>query len=196
MKPEMVTKSMEEFSKPQYRVDVLKVEVPINANFVEGSAVFKGQKAYTREEALDHFRQGAAVAKKPFIYLSAGVSNAQFVESLNMAAEAGTDYLGRPVRPRDLEGRHADLRQAGREGAGRLAFDRRREEHQRRERRHQVRQAVVCEGGSAAAGARIKASDSPAQRSPHFSFSRSTSKKNIFGGRIRWTLCGELRHTT
>src|SRR6201996_1919661 len=55
-KPEIVKKSMEEFSKPQYRVDVLKVEVPINAEYVEGSSVFKGQVAYSRAEALDHFR--------------------------------------------------------------------------------------------------------------------------------------------
>jgi tagatose 1,6-diphosphate aldolase len=93
-KPQVVMGAMEEFSKPQYHVDVLKVEVPINANFVEGSSVYKGQKAYTRSEALDYFRRAAAVAKKPFIYLSAGVSNAQFVESLKMAAEAGTDYSG------------------------------------------------------------------------------------------------------
>ena len=93
-KPEIVKKSMEEFSKPQYSVDVLKVEVPINAEYVEGSGVFKGQKAYTREEALAHFREAAAIAAKPFIYLSAGVSNAQFVESLKMAAEAGTDFSG------------------------------------------------------------------------------------------------------
>jgi tagatose 1,6-diphosphate aldolase len=85
---------MKEFSKPQYHVDVLKVEVPINAEFVEGSAVFKGEKAYTRGEALEHFRHAAAVATKPFIYLSAGVGNAQFVESLHMAAEAGTDFSG------------------------------------------------------------------------------------------------------
>ena len=50
-KPEIVKRSMEEFSKPQYNVDVLKVEVPINAEYVEGSAVYKGQKAYTSEEA-------------------------------------------------------------------------------------------------------------------------------------------------
>ena len=93
-KPEIVTKSMEEFSKPQYRVDVLKVEVPINAEYVEGSSVFKGQAAYSRAEALDHFRNAASVAKKPFIYLSAGVSNPQFIESLAMAAESGTDYSG------------------------------------------------------------------------------------------------------
>src|ERR1051325_7162465 len=93
-KPEVVKKSMEEFSKPQYYVDVLKVEVPINAEFVEGSAVYKGQTAYTRDEALKHFREAAAIATKPFIYLSAGVSNAQFTESLKMATEAGTDYSG------------------------------------------------------------------------------------------------------
>jgi len=94
IKPQVVKKSMEEFSKPQYKVDVLKVEVPVNAEFVEGSAVYKGQKAYSRDEALKHFREAAAVAAKPFIYLSAGVSNAQFTESLKMASEAGTDYSG------------------------------------------------------------------------------------------------------
>jgi tagatose 1,6-diphosphate aldolase len=94
IKPKVVTGSMQEFTKPQYKVDVLKVEVPINAQFVEGSSVYQGQKAYSRQEALEHFRRGAEVATKPFIYLSAGVGNAQFVESLNMAAEAGTDYSG------------------------------------------------------------------------------------------------------
>jgi tagatose 1,6-diphosphate aldolase len=94
IKPQVVIGSMEEFTKPQYKIDVLKVEVPINANYVEGSSVYKGQRAYTRQEALGHFRRAAEVATKPFIYLSAGVGNAQFVESLNMAAEAGTDYSG------------------------------------------------------------------------------------------------------
>jgi len=93
-KPEVVIAAMTEFSKPQYQVDVLKVEVPINAEYVEGSSVYKGLKAYTREEALHLFRKAAAVASKPFIYLSAGVSNAQFIESLNMASESGTDYSG------------------------------------------------------------------------------------------------------
>jgi tagatose 1,6-diphosphate aldolase len=93
-KPTVVKGSMEEFSKPQYKVDVLKVEVPINAEYVEGSSVYKGQKAYTRDEALTHFREAATIALKPFIYLSAGVGNAQFIESLKMASEAGTDYSG------------------------------------------------------------------------------------------------------
>ena len=94
IKPQVVIGAMKEFAKPQYNVDVLKVEVPVNAEFVEGSSVYKGQKAYTRAEALQYYRQAAEVTSKPFIYLSAGVGNAQFVESLNMAKEAGTDFSG------------------------------------------------------------------------------------------------------
>jgi tagatose 1,6-diphosphate aldolase len=93
-KPQIVKKSMEVFSRPAFRVDVLKVEVPINVEFVEGSTVFKGQKAYTREEARTHFREAASAATIPFIYLSAGVSCAQFTESLTIAGEAGADYSG------------------------------------------------------------------------------------------------------
>jgi tagatose 1,6-diphosphate aldolase len=93
-KPEIVRRSMSEFSKPQYRVDLLKVEVPINLEFVQGSSVYKGQRAYSRHEALSHFRETSAAADKPFIYLSAGVSSAQFVESLHMASEAGAHYCG------------------------------------------------------------------------------------------------------
>jgi tagatose 1,6-diphosphate aldolase len=93
-KPEIVIQSMKEFSKPQYKVDVLKVEVPVNANYVEGSSVYKGQKAYSLNEAKDFYKKAASVAEKPFIYLSAGVDNAQFTESLRMATEAGTDFSG------------------------------------------------------------------------------------------------------
>lgn len=93
-KPEIVKRTMEEFSKPQYKVDVLKVEFPVSAEFVPGSPVFRGQKAYSREEALRHLRAAAAVAGKPFIFLSAGVSHSHFIELLQMAAEAGTDHSG------------------------------------------------------------------------------------------------------
>jgi tagatose 1,6-diphosphate aldolase len=93
-KPEIVTGSMAEFSRPQYRVDVLKVEIPVNLQFVEGCASYKGTKAYSRAEALGHFQRAAQAALKPFIYLSAGVSNEQFVESLHLATEAGVDFSG------------------------------------------------------------------------------------------------------
>jgi tagatose 1,6-diphosphate aldolase len=93
-KPSAVTGSMEEFSKPQYGVDIMKVEVPVNMAFVAGSRACKGESAYTREEAKDLFRKAAAVARKPFIYLSAGVSNEVFSETLDLASEAGTQFSG------------------------------------------------------------------------------------------------------
>ena len=93
-KPEVVLGSMQEFTKDRYGVDVMKVEVPINMKFVEGAQVFGGQKAYTRKEAMEHFRRAAAVATKPFIYLSAGVSNAEFTEDLELAAESGVRFNG------------------------------------------------------------------------------------------------------
>jgi tagatose 1,6-diphosphate aldolase len=93
-KPSIVTGSMKEFSKPQYNIDVLKVEVPIAMEFVEGTKAFKGEKAYTRAEALEHFRASAAVTEKPFIYLSAGVSNPVFIETLELAGESGTSFNG------------------------------------------------------------------------------------------------------
>lgn len=93
-KPEVVAESMAEFSKDRYGVDVLKVEVPVNMKFVEGAKSFSGQKAYSKQEAMEHFRHAASVATKPFIYLSAGVSNAEFNESLGLAAEAGVKFNG------------------------------------------------------------------------------------------------------
>lgn len=93
-KPKIVIESMAEFTKPQYRVDVLKVEVPVNMAYVDGTDCFKGPAVYSRDEAADLFRRAASVATKPFIYLSAGVSNAEFTETLHFAAAAGIRFAG------------------------------------------------------------------------------------------------------
>lgn len=93
-KPEVVSGSMAEFGKARYNVDVLKVEVPIEMSFVEGTKSFKGERAYTRAEALQHFRDAEAMTHKPFIYLSAGVSNPVFIETLELAGESGTKFNG------------------------------------------------------------------------------------------------------
>src|SRR5262249_18086582 len=93
-KPEAVTGAMAEFSKDRYGVDVLKVEVPINMKCVEGAKAFAGERAYTRDEAKKLFLEAAKAATKPFIYLSAGVSNAEFTESLALASESGVRYAG------------------------------------------------------------------------------------------------------
>lgn len=93
-KPQVVTQSMEEFSRPCYGVDVLKVEVPVNMKFVEGTQAFTGTAAYSKQEAMNYLRQAADAAGKPFIYLSAGVSNAEFTETLNLVNESGVRYAG------------------------------------------------------------------------------------------------------
>jgi tagatose 1,6-diphosphate aldolase len=93
-KPEIVSGSMAEFGKARYNVDVLKVEVPVEMAFVEGTKSYKGEKAYTRDEALQHFRDAESMTHKPFIYLSAGVSNPTFIETLQLAAESGTKFNG------------------------------------------------------------------------------------------------------
>jgi tagatose 1,6-diphosphate aldolase len=93
-KPDIVTGSMEEFGKERYGVDVLKVEVPVQMEFVSGTKSFKGEQAYTRAEALEHFRVAASSTHKPFIYLSAGVSNPVFIETLELAGESGVSFNG------------------------------------------------------------------------------------------------------
>ena len=94
-KPRIVRESMAEFTKDRYGVDVLKVEIPINMKFVQGARNFKGpEAAYSRQEALEHFRTAARVTDKPFIYLSAGVGNDEFLEDLELAAEAGVRFNG------------------------------------------------------------------------------------------------------
>src|SRR6204780_2998034 len=60
-KPEIVSGAMAEFGKARYNVDVLKVEVPIVMEFVEGTKAYKGEKAYTRAEALQHFRDAESM---------------------------------------------------------------------------------------------------------------------------------------
>ena len=93
-KPRLVTQYMAEFSKPEYGVDILKVEVPVNVKHVEGSPAFDGQAAYSEAEAEEHFRSAAEAARVPFIYLSAGVTDDVFRATLELAAKANTGFAG------------------------------------------------------------------------------------------------------
>ena len=92
VKPHKVNEMMREFSKPQYKVDVLKVEVPVNMNFVEGFA--EGEVVHTREEALRFFKEQSEATHLPFIFLSAGVSAKLFQDTLVFAKEAGSTFNG------------------------------------------------------------------------------------------------------
>jgi len=93
IKPEATIGGVEEFSKARYCVDVLKVGMPVNLMYAEGSPSASGEILYSREEAKAHFRK-SATAQLPFIYLSEGVSNEAFNFGLELAAEAGANFSG------------------------------------------------------------------------------------------------------
>ena len=95
-KPAHVVAYMKEFSQPQYRVDVLKAELPFNVAYMKGSKANKtGEAAYDRAagQGLDRSRRRVR-RTLPFIYLSAGVDDDVFRESLELAGEAGVPYGG------------------------------------------------------------------------------------------------------
>ena len=93
-KPQWVIDTITEFSKDVYQVDILKVEFPVVTSYVEGCTVYKGQRAYTFDEALEWFRAADAAARRPYIYLSAGVSSPEFLESLRLALYVNARFSG------------------------------------------------------------------------------------------------------
>ncbi|MDF0480090.1 tagatose-bisphosphate aldolase [Vagococcus sp. PNs007] len=94
VKPHKVNDMMKEFSKEKYHVEVLKMEVPVNMNYVEGFAENPADVIYTREEALAYFKEQSEATHLPFIFLSAGVSAKLFQETLVFAHEAGSTFNG------------------------------------------------------------------------------------------------------
>ena len=93
VKPHKVIEAMKEFSKPQYHIDVLKVEVPINLDYVEG---FNGDNpvVYTKDEAIKYFKEQSDATKLPYIFLSAGVSAQAFRDELHLAKDADAKFNG------------------------------------------------------------------------------------------------------
>lgn len=92
VKPHKVIEAMKEFSKPQYNVDVLKVEVPVNMKFVEGYD--DGEIVHSKEEAAGFFKEQSEATGLPFIFLSAGVSAELFQETLRFAKKSGSTFNG------------------------------------------------------------------------------------------------------
>lgn len=91
LKPDLVRRATEAFANPRLKADVLKVEVPVDLNFVEGF----GAPQMSRLQALEAFRYAAEpAAGRDLVYLSAGVAFEAFEASLMMAREAGVTFAG------------------------------------------------------------------------------------------------------
>jgi len=111
-KADDVLKSVEEFAKPDYGVDVFKLESPVNAKDADGSA-----------DVQAVFDEMGRIAGRPWVMLSAGAGKAEFRNVLDHAFKAGASgfLAGRAIWleafshypeweaiRRDLEGESAD----------------------------------------------------------------------------------------
>ncbi|MEP2531495.1 tagatose 1,6-diphosphate aldolase [Shimia sp.] len=91
VKPELVRAATQAFADPKFGVDILKVEIPVNFNFVEGT----GAPLMSRADAERAFVSAAEAAGDiPLLYLSAGVTFEQFRDALSFSRNAGVDALG------------------------------------------------------------------------------------------------------
>lgn len=91
VRPRKVIEAMKKYSESRFNVDVLKVEVPVNMNYVEG---FGEAFVYTKEEAAEFFKEQTAATQLPFVYLSGGVSPELFNATLVFANESGSKFNG------------------------------------------------------------------------------------------------------
>lgn len=91
VKAHKVNEAMKVFSESRFGIDTLKVEIPVNMNFVEG---YGSKQLMTQDEAAEIFKAQAEATHLPYIYLSAGVSSQLFNESLVFASRSGSKFNG------------------------------------------------------------------------------------------------------
>lgn len=91
-RPYKIIDAMKEFSKEKYKVDVLKVEIPVDMNYVEGYS--KNEIAYSKNEAKKFYKLQSDATDLPYIFLSGGVSMDLFKKSLLLAKESGAKFNG------------------------------------------------------------------------------------------------------
>ena len=83
-RPGLIGAAVAEFAQPRYRVDVLKLELPVAANLVP----------WGREESLRRTHDALAGARQPIVFLSGGVGIGEFIAGLELAAAAGVAFHG------------------------------------------------------------------------------------------------------
>lgn len=91
IKPDLVRRAVETFSDPRFGVATLKIEIPVDLDFVAGF----GAPQRSRDEALTAFRSVTGAARGlPVVFLSAGVPFDRFEASLRLARESGARFDG------------------------------------------------------------------------------------------------------
>lgn len=93
-KPDIVIRSAAEFSKPEYQVDILKLEFPADLKYTKEFAyrVFDDKErepVYTLDDVRAFCRQLHEASRVPWVILSAGVDIKEFLVNVELAVEAG-----------------------------------------------------------------------------------------------------------
>lgn len=126
LRPRKVIEPMKEFSKERYNVTVLKVEIPVDMNYVEG---YGEEWVYTKEEAMKFYKEQSEATDLPFIFLSGGVSMDLFKKSLELAYDSESKFNGvlcgratwaDAIKPYSLEGKEKALEWLQTEGKAKI----------------------------------------------------------------------------
>lgn len=114
LKPDLVIRSAREFSRPEYQVDILKLEFPANLKYCREfqSSPF-GKKdspaVYDLEQVKEYCRVLDQTAEVPWVILSAGVDIEEFIENTKLAVEAGASgFLAGRAIWKDAVARYPD----------------------------------------------------------------------------------------
>ncbi len=100
--PRVVLTSVQEFVKPEYQVDLLKLESPVPIAAMDLQGVTHDADV---QGAFDAIGASCAAAQIPWVMLSAGVTNSQFITVLNHAYAAGAQgfLAGRAIWKEPLQ---------------------------------------------------------------------------------------------
>ena len=91
-KPDLVIRSVEEFTDPSYKVDILKLEFPADLKYTteyQEHAFYAGESAYGLDQVKNICQQLDEASTLPWVILSAGVDIEEFIENVQLAAAAG-----------------------------------------------------------------------------------------------------------
>jgi tagatose 1,6-diphosphate aldolase len=93
-RPQHTIASAEEFSRDEYRVDILKLEFPGDLKYAREfcAGAFDGKErpaVYTRAEVTEFVRTLNDASRRPWVILSGGVEIAEFLANLELASAAG-----------------------------------------------------------------------------------------------------------
>ncbi len=91
-KPDLVIRSVQEFTDPSYKVDILKLEFPADLKYTseyKDSTFYEGASAYDLNEVKDVCQKLDESSTLPWVILSAGVDIEEFIENVQLATAAG-----------------------------------------------------------------------------------------------------------